>query len=253
MNQLRIHAGLALAAMAVVTAASPVQATVYTSLLEYKDTGSGVAQGGPYGKVTLDEVDANTIDVTVTLFSPEVGFLNTGTPSNPTHEPFVFNLTGDYPVTVTNATGQTFYDAGFDSNTTADPNFTSVPFGNFTNKIGCCGDKNGASHKSLPPITFSVYDANGITFAGIGAQFDPVTGKLISLGTGDHFLSNSGGWWFAADVVDNQGNTFNVAARDAYGPLTSPVPEPATWAMMVAGFGLIGVALRSRRTKTSFA
>lgn len=27
----------------------------------------------------------------------------------------------------------------------------------------------------------------------------------------------------------------------------APVPEPATWAMMVAGFGLIGGALRSRR------
>lgn len=32
------------------------------------------------------------------------------------------------------------------------------------------------------------------------------------------------------------------------------VPEPATWAMMVAGFGLVGGALRGRRrTKVSFA
>jgi hypothetical protein len=30
--------------------------------------------------------------------------------------------------------------------------------------------------------------------------------------------------------------------------LTSPAPEPATWAMMIAGFGLAGAALRSRRT-----
>lgn len=35
----------------------------------------------------------------------------------------------------------------------------------------------------------------------------------------------------------------------------APIPEPAAWAMMIAGFGLIGVALRARRTSTrvSFA
>ena len=35
---------------------------------------------------------------------------------------------------------------------------------------------------------------------------------------------------------------------------TAPVPEPASWAMMIAGFGLVGGALRSRRTpKVSYA
>ncbi len=32
-----------------------------------------------------------------------------------------------------------------------------------------------------------------------------------------------------------------------------PVPEPATWALMIAGFGLAGAALRSRRSRVSFA
>ncbi len=31
---------------------------------------------------------------------------------------------------------------------------------------------------------------------------------------------------------------------------TSPVPEPATWAMMLMGFGAVGGALRSRRKAT---
>ncbi|HWI85758.1 MAG TPA: PEPxxWA-CTERM sorting domain-containing protein [Sphingomonas sp.] len=31
---------------------------------------------------------------------------------------------------------------------------------------------------------------------------------------------------------------------------TADVPEPASWAMMLAGFGLIGGALRTRRTAT---
>jgi hypothetical protein len=28
----------------------------------------------------------------------------------------------------------------------------------------------------------------------------------------------------------------------------SPIPEPATWAMMITGFGLAGAALRSRKS-----
>jgi len=34
---------------------------------------------------------------------------------------------------------------------------------------------------------------------------------------------------------------------------TSAVPEPASWAMMIGGFGLIGVALRTRRRRPTFA
>ncbi len=33
----------------------------------------------------------------------------------------------------------------------------------------------------------------------------------------------------------------------------SAVPEPATWAMMITGFGLAGVAVRRRRTQLAFA
>jgi hypothetical protein len=36
-------------------------------------------------------------------------------------------------------------------------------------------------------------------------------------------------------------------------PVVSPVPEPATWAMMIAGFGLIGSAIRRRRGKLALA
>jgi len=33
--------------------------------------------------------------------------------------------------------------------------------------------------------------------------------------------------------------------------VTSPVPEPATWAMMLLGFGLVGYVLRTRRQRSS--
>ncbi len=34
---------------------------------------------------------------------------------------------------------------------------------------------------------------------------------------------------------------------------TPPVPEPATWAMMIAGFGLAGATMRVRARKFAFA
>lgn len=35
--------------------------------------------------------------------------------------------------------------------------------------------------------------------------------------------------------------------------LTSPVPEPGTWALMILGFGAIGLAMRTRRRRTALA
>lgn len=37
------------------------------------------------------------------------------------------------------------------------------------------------------------------------------------------------------------------ATRLADGPIGAAVPEPATWAMMILGFGAVGAAIRSRR------
>jgi len=38
-----------------------------------------------------------------------------------------------------------------------------------------------------------------------------------------------------------------------YTPTTGGVPEPATWAMMIAGFGLVGSAMRRRGAQVAFA
>jgi hypothetical protein len=33
----------------------------------------------------------------------------------------------------------------------------------------------------------------------------------------------------------------------------TPVPEPASWAMMIGGFAIVGAAMRRRRTSIAFA
>lgn len=50
-------------------------------------------------------------------------------------------------------------------------------------------------------------------------------------------------------------STLTVTYRSSSPEVTLPtaVPEPATWAMMIAGFGLVGASLRSRRKQGALA
>ncbi|MBT2186320.1 PEPxxWA-CTERM sorting domain-containing protein [Sphingobium sp. H33] len=71
------------------------------------------------------------------------------------------------------------------------------------------------------------------------------------------FTASTGADWSAQDIVDW---TFT----DNYAPITTPptgtnppgspqpgaVPEPATWAMMIAGFGAVGAVTRRKRRQT---
>lgn len=60
---------------------------------------------------------------------------------------------------------------------------------------------------------------------------------------------------FYIDSIDNRyGPSFLFVAPGEVGPDFPAVPEPASWAMMVAGFGLAGAAMRARRnTVVTFA
>jgi hypothetical protein len=62
------------------------------------------------------------------------------------------------------------------------------------------------------------------------------------------------GWDLGFDVLARPTYAFTTAQafRD-FGAL-APVPEPATWAMMIAGFGMAGAMSRRRgRTSISFS
>jgi hypothetical protein len=56
---------------------------------------------------------------------------------------------------------------------------------------------------------------------------------------------------------DNMGWSFNFVLNNVSASYVDvgAVPEPATWAMMIGGFGMVGGAMRRRRvsTKVSFA
>ena len=90
---------------------------------------------------------------------------------------------------------------------------------------------------------------NGGESANVFVSADNVTFSLIGIATADH----ASGFDLASIGFTGPVQSLRIVGRDNFG--TSPgfdlanirvVPEPASWAMMIAGFGLIGVALRRR-------
>ncbi|WP_426167566.1 PEPxxWA-CTERM sorting domain-containing protein [Sandarakinorhabdus sp. DWP1-3-1] len=73
----------------------------------------------------------------------------------------------------------------------------------------------------------------------IGAAFGPVTGTGV-------FALNQ-----FTDVATTAGALTFTSSSDVIfsgGLAGAAVPEPASWAMLIAGFGLVGAAMRRRRT-----
>ncbi|MBN8815052.1 MAG: PEP-CTERM sorting domain-containing protein [Sphingomonas sp.] len=57
------------------------------------------------------------------------------------------------------------------------------------------------------------------------------------------------GWNIA---VGSRGSNYLINTAQIYSQFaTAPVPEPATWAMMIMGFGLMGAAMRRNRKVTA--
>lgn len=55
---------------------------------------------------------------------------------------------------------------------------------------------------------------------------------------------------FSSTATGTSSNIDNIGVRIAQ---SGAVPEPATWALMIAGFGTVGAALRVRRRRVAFS
>ena len=142
----------------------------------------------------------------------------------------------------------TIYDfEGFDS-------FGSVPAG-FTGSASLLGRTPG------DVLPFDSADVLNVTFTYNGATINQPIGGMqgvsTELGTFTVFskfdglgpipftsrsIKNNGG--AAGSTVSNIGTTFGPLAGGGIG---ADVPEPSVWAMLLIGFGAIGVSARRRR------
>jgi hypothetical protein len=102
------------------------------------------------------------------------------------------------------------------------------------------------------------------TFTGNSFTYDPSLGNLLLDITTTGAPSDSNSLNFSSVNGDPMSNLYRSGGTGAFttgtnglvtrfGQVDSAVPEPSTWALMLLGFGGVGVSLRRRRADASIA
>ena len=138
---------------------------------------------------------------------------------------FAFTYTGAAPLTV----GFTTYNAG-----------ANLLSGTFTNAtiVGITGGTSGNFSASTGAGSIISLASDFLDFSGANS-FD--------FSIGFNAMTSP----FGVSNAQSALNTFRAATGGSFGTdsaaMTATIPEPASWALMVTGFGGLGVALRRRR------
>jgi hypothetical protein len=130
----------------------------------------------------------------------------------------------------------------FNFGNSAAAEFTNLATGQFV------GDGDQASHFK---DAAAFVDDSGVCFISdrqIGI-LDPTAApcEVLTVTANDLAAFDAIGYNFDFDLLRNPGYTFNTAQVFGLSGLAA-VPEPATWAMMLIGFGFAGSAVRRRRS-----
>lgn len=135
-------------------------------------------------------------------------------------------------------------------------NIYAAPLGDLSNFAYI---SNGQTYELTAPVIrgFSFYlgsvdSFNSISFYNGGSLLDTFTGSALappadgdqtSANTNRRYNFNFNGATATRIVLESSGNSMEWDTI----AIPSAIPEPATWAMMITGFGLMGAALRRRR------
>lgn len=200
--------------------AAPASAAIVTLDFDGIATTSNTAEIGDFynGGTSSDGSTGTNYGVT---FSPNALAINVYFGANEPNPGILYFLGGDQ-VTINYAAG---FDTGF-SFYYASNSDASITVYDDLNGTGNILATLNLSNNFQGGCGYCNWTATGVTFAG--------TAKSIDFAGG-------------ADMVAYDKITFGSATAGGSGA----VPEPATWAMMIGGFGAIGGAMRNRRRTVS--
>ena len=123
-------------------------------------------------------------------------------------------------------------------------------------------DWDSFSHELLGANKLGSPDKDGLSFAQYGAPYRPRSSDVFSNVTPDEnwsrdyllfdggtVLSGSTAWFTFGLTARRSADVDPFYLRQA--EFLDAVPEPATWAMLVLGFGFVGASMRRRRVMAS--
>jgi hypothetical protein len=134
----------------------------------------------------------------------------------------------------------------------------------FADCVGGCVTSDAFSAGTIRAMLTQPYEKVGL-YVGQAAAFnltvsfydtsDVLLGVVNAVGPGDGVFF--AGWEHTSaigrvDITNPVANGFVVAAQSGLFE-RSAVPEPATWALLIAGFGVIGAAMRRQRPSVALS
>lgn len=201
-----------LAILGVFAMATTAQAGSITYTLT-QDGCTGGCGTSPFGQIIItdDTTLANTVDVSETLYNGDK-FVQTGN-----HDAITFN-TDVTPISITNIT------TGY----TVDASPSNPPYDPWGYGLVCSGCGPGASKPLGSTLSFDVTGPSGFNV--------------------NDFVANTGGYFFASDIIGTTGNTGAVAALTG----VANVPEPRQTTFLLMSLLLVGfVAMRRSKLRAN--